>query len=440
MKKTSEILEAVRNHITSPVFENTYKSRPQDFTRKCIFSFSLIVSFTLQLIRKSLQVELYVLCQCAQKKFFSKQAFSAARKKVLPSAFRELTHRLNQEFYKHNKAPTFLGFRIVVIDGSTLQLPESQEIRDAFGVCTNGMEGKEMPMARISYAYDCLTGLTLDAQIYPYKTGEKDLAMEHMPQVELTARNDDLYVFDRGYPSIDLLIELNKRESNFVMRCKKRWMKQIEEKVDSGYTDFLITLGKKHSSPHIRRTFRKFFPNQEKEIVIRVVVKELKEGGECILLTSLTSEIEYTKKQIEEIYKLRWRVEENYKLHKIGGEIENFSGKTRSTVEQDFYATIFTINLMALLRREVELEEKQSKGECKQKIQINGRVGLGVVKREIQEALWDRGKDLSQICERIKTWMRKTRTIERKNRCTGKQTHRKRPTGKRYPINGKRAL
>lgn len=54
--------------------------------------------------------------------------------------------------------------------GSTLQLPEGDFIKEKYGTCSNKHEG--MSMARISYAYDPLNGITLDAIMKPYVVGE----------------------------------------------------------------------------------------------------------------------------------------------------------------------------------------------------------------------------------------------------------------------------
>jgi len=49
------------------------------------------------------------------------------------------------------------------------------------------------------------------------------------------------------------------------------------------------------------------------------------------------------------LYHRCWGVEEGYKREKYRLEIENFSGLTAQAIQQDFYAKILVMNLIAIL-------------------------------------------------------------------------------------------
>jgi hypothetical protein len=134
----------------------------------------------------------------------SKQAFSAARKKLLPAAFVKLNEVLIQEFYSDNEFKTFMGYRLVVVDGSTLQLPEGDSINEKYGTCSN-QKKEGMNMARISHAYDPLNKITLNARMAPYKVCEREMVYDHILETPSSTCTGDLYLFDRGYPSILLI-------------------------------------------------------------------------------------------------------------------------------------------------------------------------------------------------------------------------------------------
>jgi len=146
-------------------------------------------------MRKSLQVELNNFGKFMQLPLISKQVFSAARKKLLPAAFIELNKTLIQEFYYDNEFKKFLGYRLIVVDGSTLQLPEGDSIKEKYGTCSNQKEG--MSMARISHAYDPLNGITLNAIMEPYKTSEREIVFDHILNIPHSSNSEDLYLFDR---------------------------------------------------------------------------------------------------------------------------------------------------------------------------------------------------------------------------------------------------
>ena len=119
-KKTHEILEKIRVIILSENFKLTYRSNEEDFIRSRIITFPILILLILNFMRRSLQVELNNFGKFMYLPSISKQTFSAARKKLLPTAFIELNKTLIGEFYSDNKFKTFLGYRLIVVDGSTL--------------------------------------------------------------------------------------------------------------------------------------------------------------------------------------------------------------------------------------------------------------------------------------------------------------------------------
>jgi hypothetical protein len=202
-KKTHEILEKIRHIILNENFKMTYRSNEEDFIRSCIVTFPILILLILNFMRRSLQVELNNFGKFMYLPIISKQAFSAARKKLLPTAFVELNKTLSREFYSDNEFKTFLGYRLIVVDGSTLQLPEGDSIKEKYGSCSNQKEG--MSMARISHAYDPLNGITLDAIMRSYKSCERTMAFDHILEISPFKHAEDLYLFDRGYLFITLI-------------------------------------------------------------------------------------------------------------------------------------------------------------------------------------------------------------------------------------------
>ena len=58
-------------------------------------------------------------------------------------------------------------------------------------------------------------------------------------------------------------------------------------------------------------------------------------------------------------------------------EIENFSGKSKLTIEQDFYATVLTCNVAQMLMQEVqdEINEVLDQKKLKYKYKVNRNIG-----------------------------------------------------------------
>jgi IS4 transposase len=81
---------------------------------------------------------------------------------------------------------------------------------------------------------------------------------------------------------------------------------------------------------------------------VRFVRVKLSTNKDEILATSWLHKQQNTTDFFSEIYHLRWGVETRYALLKTRLELENFSGKTVTSVLQDFYATLYLTSLESL--------------------------------------------------------------------------------------------
>jgi hypothetical protein len=203
-------------------------------------------------------------------------------------------------------------------------------------------EQQQPPCAigRVSALYDVLNHLVVDAQLAPYRLGERDLALLHLPYVD----DHDVLLFDRGYPAFWLLAWLHARGRQFCMRANVDYSPAIVAFVHSG--DAERTLEIAPSDPVRRACRRQGLSTQP--VRVRVVRVDLGGGGVEVLFTSLEDAQQYPHEIFGELYHQRWGIEEGYKFLKCRVEIENFSGKSVHAVMQDFHAKIVTGNLTAL--------------------------------------------------------------------------------------------
>lgn len=422
-------------------FKNKFKNRSKDFTRSCLLTLPVVASFIINLMRKSLQVNLNHLSEFLTIKIISKQAFSAARLKLRPEAFIELNQTLIDEFYTDNEYKTLFDRRIIAVDGSTLQLPKSQEIIDKYGVCKS--QGASMPMARISYAYDVLNDLTIDAIIAPFNSAERHMAVQHVKnisEINSSKRIQDLYIEDRGYPSVPLFFFYAQMNKDFLIRCTPLFINEVRQAIRDNSKDNIVTLSAKKLNSDQKAELRKFVPNMDwnREIQLRILIIPLANGESEILVTTLCDQLKYRYEMFKEFYFMRWGTEENYKFHKCRAEIENFSGISVTAIKQDFYATIFTANVRSLIAAEA-FEELQKEGLNKTKkyeYKINKNVSLGSLKDKIIKALLSPNVNLEDFCSELKEQMKKSIIPTKPNR----KYLRRREGNKKYPMNSRKSL
>ena len=97
--------------------------------------------------------------------------------------------------------------RLLSVDGTRLTLPNHPSIKEEFGehLFEPNADSKRS-LALASLLYDPLNLMTLDAQIAPYASSEREQLYKHLEKVN----KGDLLLLDRGYPSIALMFLLMK--------------------------------------------------------------------------------------------------------------------------------------------------------------------------------------------------------------------------------------
>lgn len=319
-----------------------------------------LISFT----RPGIQTELdRFFRSVTEKKYFresiSKSAFTQSRRKLNPELFKEL-NRSTLDYYQNNSPQrlTWKGKRVISIDGSLLNLPQSDDIYNEFGGVSNQYE--KIVSARCSFAYDVCNEVVIDAIIDKRTSCEKELALRHLSALN---PEKDILVFDRGYPSQWMVGILIKKGFKFCFRLSTAW-KDAYNQLDKSKNDVDWTM--------VHRAHKGTTRLKELGIPLRIeglrlVSIGLISGEQEVLLTNLTDRTEYCIDDLKCLYHLRWGVEESYKIFKKVLSIEHFSGKTALSIYQDFHARIIMLNISSMIRKQCFEQEKHTKN----KIQIN---------------------------------------------------------------------
>lgn len=341
------LFSLTQKRIDNEEFISKFKANPQDFSRKRKLEFKNLLFSLMSFGKSSVQVELdrfYKTLFESSNSFhsISKSAFTQSRKKLLPEAFVELAdEQLN---YFSDNAPnnkTWNGFRLVAIDGSSLNLPDSSEIKQHFGFTHN--QHDQINKARCSFAYDVCNELILDAQITAYKSCEKELAVLHLQKLN---PETDILIFDRGYPALWLMALLQKMKFKFCFRLSSSWKDGVDL-INSKETD-IDWVSTRRSNKECDKFATYELP--KKLNGLRLVKIPLSSGQIEILATNLLDREIFDVPTMKSLYNMRWGVEEAYKLLKKAINIEYFTGKTVHSIKQDFYAKVFMLNIASIMR------------------------------------------------------------------------------------------
>lgn len=71
------------------------------------------------------------------------------------------------------------------------------------------------------------------------------------------------------------------------------------------------------------------------------------------LITNIFDE-DFSVADFKELYFKRWGIEVKYNEIKSKLQIENFSGETPIAIDQDFYATMYLANMVALAKKDAK--------------------------------------------------------------------------------------
>lgn len=373
---------AVNVKLDSSAFVNKHKTGKKAFTRNRVLTFRVLATMLMTNLQKSIQRELSLFTDAitldgGSIPEVSKAAFTKARAKLRYTAFEELAQVVADEFYKSSVVQYWKGYRIIGVDGSTVELPNSKVIEQHYGVHCRRKDGKATCMGRTLMIYDTLNNMTLAGALGNITESESEMLWKLLPGLEF--KRNDLYVFDRFYASHLLIFYLQHRGAQFCFRMKKNWWKVIETFYTNGSSSSVITL-------HLPNADEQEATRLEiscRQLQCRLTRVELDSGETEILLSSLIDEQLITPSDTKELYALRWPIEEAYKSFKHKVCIENFSGLTTESLLQDFFVKILIMNLTATAIRPINEGLKKPAVKVKYTHQANIIETVAALKRAV---------------------------------------------------------
>jgi transposase len=144
----------------------------------------------------------------------SDSAFTQARA-AMPWAFWVALVALLAERFEHDHHALvgFCGFRILALDGTTLELDRWTDLRTRAGTAANG-KALSSPRARLVLLEVPLARLPLHFNLVPYAVGERTAVT---PLLDAVGRHD-LLLIDRGFWSAGLFGRILHKEAFFAIR------------------------------------------------------------------------------------------------------------------------------------------------------------------------------------------------------------------------------
>jgi hypothetical protein len=256
---------------------------------------------------------------------------SQARARLGWEAVRQLYEKVVQPI----AAPRTCGawyreWRIVSIDGSTLDVADEAGNAEAFGRPNGGRGDGAFPQIRFAALLENGTHVLFGAQMAGYNTSETSLAKAILPRL----RTGMLCLADRGFYGFDLWKQASSTGAMLLWRLKKDVLLPCQTRLPDD--SFLSRI---YASPRDRK-------HSTNGVVVRVIEYRLEgvDGSESSyrLVTTLLDHQTAPAFELAALYHDRWEIEtafDELKTHLRGSRIV-LRSKTPDLVRQEFYGLL----------------------------------------------------------------------------------------------------
>lgn len=315
-------------------------------------------------------------------------ALTRARSKVPWHVLRDILNdavKLAYEVWPKDPKFTWHGMSVFGFDGSKYNLPATTEIRKAFDP-KSGLEhvGKgHFPQCLVSLAYDVFRRLPIARSVVPVNCSEREEVKHLLRYIPLGS----LLLFDRGYPSYELIRYLiRKFEGFFVFRCPAQsTFPAVKAFIESGKEEDEICIDP--SSNYINKLPKKQRKHLE-AIKLRVIKLVSPDGIVSVLLTNLYNNEEFPAQEIISLYFRRWEVEGYYRDEKIVLEIEKFHGKSYNSILQELFAAmIMSVIARTLMALSETLSDKPREPQFKNAIMTLASEAVVLAANDTEKAI-----------------------------------------------------
>jgi Transposase DDE domain len=387
-EKNESIIRRLKRELMSTAVRERFRVKATDFTRERVLTWPVGVIVMLRGQKGSLQN--------AGNKFFSAvgdvwrvvtaSAYRQARQKVQPEVVVHLKAVAGEEYYTRygadHEVALWHGQRVLGVEGSYLNLPDTEELRREFSVQTNQYVGGEQVQALASVLYDLRKDLGLRVALGPKQAEQNLLFGTHLAAPQGGA----VVVCDRAYAAYSVLATIVARQCHLVIRLPRQSFTAVHAFWAAPDPERVVTLEGTSKAcayvaePHLPTTLR-----------VRLIKVVLANGEVEVLGTDLLDAQTYPAAEFKAVYGWRWQHETYHDRLKNIFEVERFSGKRVQAITQDVYGVVFLATWESILSKPAQaaLPAQGEARACRYLPQVNRAVSYVTVWEHIVQLLSD---------------------------------------------------
>lgn len=271
---------------------------------------------------------------------------SQARRRLGVEPLRKLHDELVQPMAQRNTRGAWFGsWRLVTLDGSTLDVADEAANREAFGLPGASRGSSAYPQIRFVSLLENGTHVLFASRCGKYATGEITLAK----QVLASLQPKMLCLADRNYLSYALWQQARQTGAALLWRAKTHLRLEVLERYADGSYRSAI-----YASERDRRQRRDGLEVR----VIEYRLEGVADSEEFYRLVTTLSPQQASAEQLAVLYHERWEIEgalDELKTHLRGARIV-LRSKTPQLVEQEFYGLLLAHYAVRGLMHEAALQ------------------------------------------------------------------------------------
>lgn len=273
------------------------------------------------------------------------------------SSYSDARHRLGLPVVRHalkqfsdsiiQQTSRVHGQRWFLLDGTTMTLPPTSELKSCFPPATNQHGESVWPVMMIFVAHEMESGCAVEPEIGPMYGSKNVSELKMARQIVKRLEPGSVVMADAGLGIFAVAHGAAEAGHDFVFRLSKSRFNSLVKKAECvlGHTTWSLrwqpTAKERKTTPALP---------SDAQLRVRLHCHVTSEGEEIYLVTSFK---DLSCEQLAQQYRRRYDVENDIRDIKVTMNLEKIRATTKEMVLKEMYASLFAYNILIQLRRQV---------------------------------------------------------------------------------------
>lgn len=237
--------------------------------------------------------------------------------------------------------------RVFILDGTTLALPPTPELKKAFPPATNQHGESVWPIAMLLVAAEMQSGCILVPRIFPMYGPNNSCETREACKIVNELPDNSIVMADSGFGTFSVAFHTVQANHDFLFRLTLSRFKSMRKSAE------LIAEGESYRSYQLHWTpspnDRKGNPDLPPDASLNVFIHEVTLPDKTTL--AMVTPMPFDALCMSELYRRRYDIEFDIRDVKVTMDTESIRAKKVDTVMQELKGSIVAYNLVAQVRR-----------------------------------------------------------------------------------------